>query len=117
MPLSKKKADCSEIYFKRIADSNLPRFNKTVELLRNRDTVISTGLAGIGKSTEVNGLLLEFLSHMGEEGWPKEVWYRYNREMIQFYLESGTTPCVRTVRAASLGDVEDLTKPYSMVIT
>jgi hypothetical protein len=107
-----ENACCSEIYFKRFADSNLPRFNKNVELLRKRDKVISTGFAGIGKSMEVNGLLMEFLSHIGEEGWPKEVWYRYDLRMIQFYLKSGTrAPCVRTVRAASLGEVLELTDP------
>jgi hypothetical protein len=107
---------CPEIYFKRIADSNLPRFNATVELLRARKDVISTGLAGIGKSAEVNGLLMEFLSHMGEEGWPKEAWYRCDEVMTQFYLESGT-PRVRKVVGVTLSEVLKLTQPYEEVTT
>jgi hypothetical protein len=43
-------------------------------------------LSGIGKSSEVNGLLLEFLPHLGEEGWPKEVWYRYDDKMLKYSI-------------------------------
>jgi hypothetical protein len=112
---SKQKSElCKEIYFKRIADSNLPRFDETVRLLLNRKDVISTGLSGTGKSTEVNGLLMEFLAHLGEEDWPKEVWYRYDEVMIKFSLESGN-PCVKKVDAGTLLKVLRLTRPYNTV--
>jgi hypothetical protein len=76
---SKQRSEgCPEFYFKRTTFSNLPRFEETVRLLRIKKQVISTGLSGIGKSAEVNGLLMEFLFHMGEDGWPKEAWYRYD---------------------------------------
>jgi hypothetical protein len=105
---------CPEIYFKRIADSNLPRFNATVELLKNGKDVVSTGLSGIGKSTEVNGLLMEFLANVGKVDWPMEVWYRCDGVMTIFSLESGV-PCVREVAAKTLADVSELTRPYRTV--
>jgi ABC-type transport system involved in cytochrome bd biosynthesis fused ATPase/permease subunit len=80
------KAACCEIYFKRVADSNGPRFDETVRLLKGREKVVSVGLSGIGKSTEVNGLLMQFLFHIGKPGWPGEVWYRCNDEMLKFSL-------------------------------
>jgi hypothetical protein len=111
----KQKSElCPEIYFKRIADSNLPRFNATVELLKNGKDVVSTGLSGIGKSTEVNGLLMEFLSNVGKVDWPKEIWYRCDGRMTIFSLESGA-PCARKVAAKTLKDVSELTEPYRTV--
>ena len=105
---------CPEMYFKRIADTNIPRFDETVRLLKDRKKVISTGLSGIGKSTEVNGLLMVFLSHLGGQDWPKEVWYRCDNKMVKFSLERGV-PTVKTVSAHTLNDVLSLTDPYNGV--
>ena len=58
-------AGCPEIYFKRIGHTNGPRYEETVKLLREGKQVISTGLSGIGKSAEVNGL---FGSNMAKSG-------------------------------------------------
>jgi hypothetical protein len=85
---SMKQDDATEIYFKRVADTNGPRYMETINLLKQRMTVACTGLTGIGKSTEINGLLMDFLSHMGEKGWPGEVWYRYNTDMLKFSLSN-----------------------------
>ena len=99
-----KKAESREIYFMRIADSNGPRFEETVMLLRDGNDVISTGLSGIGKSTEVNGLLMVFLSHLGESDWPKEVWYRVNKSLLMFCLVEGV-PVVESLDAKTKDDV------------
>ena len=61
-----ESAGCPEIYFKRIGDTNGPRYEETVKLLLKGRKVISTGLSGIGKGTEVNGFLMEFLRHMAK---------------------------------------------------
>ncbi len=105
---------CREIYFNRIADSNKYRLDETIRLLRQRMDVVSIGLPGIGKSTEINKLLMEFLSHLGDEGWPMEVWYRYDYTMFQYYLNAGE-PDVRVVEASTLADVSRLTSEFAGV--
>jgi hypothetical protein len=102
--MKQETAGSSELYFKRVADSNGPRFNETVRLLLEGEQIVSTGLSGIGKSTEVNGLLMVFLGHLGEVGWPKEVWYRVNLIMFKFLLVDGV-PTVSKSQGATLASV------------
>lgn len=59
-----RKVGCPHFYFKRIADSHIRRFQETVKLTSNNDHVVSIGLPGIGKSSEINGSLLKFLPHL-----------------------------------------------------
>jgi ABC-type transport system involved in cytochrome bd biosynthesis fused ATPase/permease subunit len=55
----------NKLFFHRSSPPNMKRFNATVDHLRSGERVVSTGLAGIGKSTEFNAYLMEFLSHIG----------------------------------------------------
>ncbi len=55
------------------------RFNHSIECLKLRDECMQVawiGHQGIGKSTEANFLMMEFLSHLGEEGWPNTILHR-----------------------------------------
>ncbi len=55
------------------------RFNHSIECLRLRDKAMKVawiGHPGIGKSTEANFLMMELLSHLGEEGWPNTILHR-----------------------------------------
>ena len=101
-----------EIYFKRIADTHTLRFNETVKLLRDKEKVISTGIAGTNKSTEVNGLLMTFLANIGNEGWPNKVCYRFDNEMLEFSLGAINKPHVELLEMETLGDVFKYTKRY-----
>jgi len=46
--------------------------------------VIWTGFPGIGKSTDINYILMELLLHMGEESWPAMVAFRVNDYLFEF---------------------------------
>jgi hypothetical protein len=70
---------CQHMFFQRVSPVNKFRMEKTVNLLRGGKKVICTGLAGIGKSTEMNAYLMGFIKHLGETGWPPEVWYRVEK--------------------------------------
>ena len=109
--LKQETASSSEVYFKRVADSNGPRFNETVRLLLEGRKVISTGLSGIGKSTEINGLLMVFLRHLGEVDWPKEVWYRVDKFMFKFFLVDGV-PTVAQLQDVTLASVEKFSSQF-----
>lgn len=58
---------CPEVYY-RIADFYTCRFEETIRLLNANKKVTSTGLSGIGKSTEIVGLLMRYLKPLGTEG-------------------------------------------------
>ena len=87
-----KQSDAADkhLFFHRVSSSHALRFNATVELLKKGKRVVSTGLAGIGKSTELNAYFMAFLPHIGEEGWPPEVWYRFNSKLLIFKLDAET---------------------------
>ena len=78
----RRKAADQNLFFQLVSSSHRLRFEATLDLLRKGDSVVSTGVAGIGKSTEINAYLMEFIANIGKEGWPKEVWYRYNHTYI-----------------------------------
>ena len=82
-------ASDTNLFFQRVNQTHALRFAATIDLLRKGDKVVSTGLSGVGKSTELNAYLMVFLSNIGKEGWPKEVWYRYEFKMLIFSLVNG----------------------------
>jgi hypothetical protein len=92
-------------------ESRIRIFLVFVELLKDRKDVVSTGLSGIGKSAEVNGLLMEFLANVGK--WVGR--RKCGGVMSIFSLESGV-PCVRDVEAKTLKDVSSLTRQYKKVL-
>jgi len=48
------------------------------------------GIAGTGKSTDLNYILMELLRHLDEDGWPSKVGLRLNEKLYEFSL-SGVT--------------------------
>ena len=86
-----KEASDKNLFFHCISGTHALRFNATVDLLRRGKQVVSTGVAGIGKSAELNAYLMEFLSNIGKSGWPREVWYRVDSKLFKFYLFNGNT--------------------------
>jgi hypothetical protein len=76
------------IYFQRLADTHGHRQEATIKLLKQRRTVISIGLAGIGKSTELNSFLMEFVSNIGKEGWPQNIFYRVDSYLYKISSSS-----------------------------
>ena len=107
-----ESAGCPEIYFKRIGDTNGPRYEETVNLLLKGEQVISTGLSGVGKSAEVSGLLMDFLRHMGEKGWPKEVWFYRDKKMLVYSIVNGN-PHVAIKKQMNLDKVAARTDDFS----
>jgi hypothetical protein len=55
--------------------------------IANLENVVSVGLPGISKSTEINKFLMQYLANLGKPGWPKEVLCRYPYEMVKFFLD------------------------------
>lgn len=96
-----KKATAKHLFFQRVSQTHKLRFDATVDLLRRGEQIVSTGVAGIGKSAELNAFLMEFLKHVGEPGWPPEVWYRFDDVMMKFSLKKGV-PSVDIIHDASL---------------
>jgi len=84
--VSKKqtKADCCDVYVRRMKSHNIGRVEKSLELLKKGDTVIWLGLPGIAKSTDINFVLMQLIKHMGESGWPTRVAYRIDDKIIEF---------------------------------
>lgn len=60
------------------------RFNSTISALKTGTCVAWIGHSGCGKSTESNFLLMLFLKHMGEDGWPKVVAHRVGGVMYEY---------------------------------
>jgi hypothetical protein len=51
------------------------RRKEVTRLLLAGEKAVCVGSPGIGKSSEMNYHLMEFLQHMGDEGWPEIVVY------------------------------------------
>eukprot|EP01036_Dinobryon_divergens_P029326 gene29325-38405_t len=83
------------------------------DLLRKGKLVVSTGVAGIGKSTEMNTYLMEFLGNIGKEGLPKEVWYRIEESLLKFSLSSNG----EAMTEEQDGLAEDEVNPHSYIPT
>ena len=65
------------------------RFADSIAHLKRGKNVFWLGLPGISKSTESNFLLMEFLEHMGQEGWPKFVTHRIKEILYEYSLGPG----------------------------
>ena len=64
------------IYFQRQTAVDVNRRMNSLDILRKRGKVVWSGAPGIGKSSDLNFILMELLRHLGEEGWPREVLFR-----------------------------------------
>ena len=105
------KATDKHLFFQQMSSTHSKRFNAIVDHLRNGKKVVSTGLAGIGKSTELNAYLMKFLANIGNPNWPPEVWYRFDSNLLQFYL-NGDEPKVKYLRKVLLDDLLIFTEDY-----
>ena len=59
--------------------------------LRNRKSIAWLGTPGIGKSAGLNYVLMEFLQHLGEDGWPDTLLYRNPEEVFVFTMDDEST--------------------------
>ena len=80
--------------------------NATMEHLREGKKVAWVGLPGIGKSSALSHLLLEYLHHMGEVGWYDNVLVRIGSTLQCFSYDQTTTNQV-TVYSADCDDLAD----------
>lgn len=106
------KAVDRHLFFHRVSSTHSLRFHATIDLLRRGDRVVATGVAGIGKSTEINAYLMPFLANIGNPGWPTEVWYRYETSLLKFKMVDNTKCNVKFVTPVSLSDLRDRTEQY-----
>ena len=81
------------IYFQRQTLIDVNRRAYSLDLLRRKKSVIWTGSSGIGKSCDINNILLELLSHLGEDTWPSMVALRVEGFLYSF-TNTGVT-CIR----------------------
>jgi len=72
------------IYFQRQTLVDVNRRSLSLQYLRNKRRVLWTGFPGIGKSTDINYILMELLRHMGEESWPAMVAFRVDDYLFEF---------------------------------
>ena len=63
-----KGVTCPEIFFRRISPADKKRVDYTFEKLLEGISIITIGLPGIGKSTEMNFILMTFLGNIGKKG-------------------------------------------------
>jgi hypothetical protein len=63
------------------------------------------GTPGIGKSNGFNYVLMEFLEHIGEPGWPDTVLLRIPNRIYQFKLNDGKI-AITSIPGETLRDVE-----------
>lgn len=106
-----EEATNRNLFFHRVSQTHSLRFNATVDLLRAGKKVVATGVAGIGKSTELNAYLMVFLANVGKEGWPSEIWYRFDKKLLKFSL-CDNIPCVDEVEFVTLDTLEIMTGKY-----
>ena len=81
------------IYFQRQNTVDINRRLISLDMLRNRGKVIWAGSPGIGKSCDINFILIELLSHLGEDNWPSVIFFR-----VEDYLYTFTTSGVTRAR-------------------
>ena len=78
-----RTADCQEVLLLRTDTVTKKRINTSEELLRGGTHVMVVGLPGIGKSSELNYLLMRFLQHLGQKGWPSCVLFHIVSKMFE----------------------------------
>lgn len=93
--IKQEKACSCHIFYERIGDSHGSRIGKTISYLNSNSKVVSIGLAGISKSTEINTFLMRYLPNIGQPGWPMEVLYRFELQMIRFYHGKSERKCLK----------------------
>jgi hypothetical protein len=77
----------AELLFRRVRPVDQARFENTIAALKKGSTVVWCGHPGIGKSTEANFVLLEFLRHLadGEDSeWPTKVAHRVGGQLYLY---------------------------------
>ena len=78
------------IYLQRQNAVDITRRKISLDILRKRGKIIWSGASGIGKSCDINSILIELLNHLGEEGWPSMVLFRHGASVYTF-TTSGVT--------------------------
>ena len=69
------------------------------------------GTPGIGKSSATNYMLLHYLPHMGEEGWPREILLRVSDMLAVFRMETAWNGSRRVnVEVKECTDLDELNK-------
>ena len=73
------------IYLQRQTAVDINRRKISLDILRKRGKVVWAGSPGIGKSCDINFILMELLRHLGKEGWPGEVLFRVEDYLYTLY--------------------------------
>ncbi len=95
------------VIVRRVQPVDNQRFAESVAILRKGESVAWIGHSDIGKSTEFNFLLMEFLTHLGKEGWPKFVTHRIRRYLYEYSIGvDGSINCYNSRDAIDLENVE-----------
>jgi hypothetical protein len=87
------EAVSTDLIFRRIRPIDEVRFIKTINTLKKGRKVVWCGHPGIGKSTEANFVLLEFLRHLGDgedSEWPTKVAHRVNGQLFLYTWNTTT---------------------------
>lgn len=93
-----------------LRESN-PAENDNRELSRQRlldgDSAVWIGHPGIGKTTEVNSIIVQLLKNLGNEGWPRRLAHRVGGRIV-IYTRNETACRVdcSTANGQTLADVE-----------
>lgn len=74
----------SNIMVKRQKGIDQVRFEETIHKLKQNQHVVWHGHSDIGVDMEANFLLMEFLKHLGEEGWPTLVAARVGKQLFEY---------------------------------
>ena len=83
-----KGCNAGNFYFCRMTPVDIRRREVTLRLLRKeRESPIWIGAEGIGKSADMNYILMELLTHIGEEGWPSIVAFRFDYKIAEFKFD------------------------------
>lgn len=107
-----ERADDRNIFFHRVSSTHSLRFHATIDLLRSGEKVVATGVAGIGKSTELNAYMMTFLANIGTDGWPTEVWYRFETTLLKFNMLDNIKCHVEFEESVTLSNLRDRTLKY-----
>ena len=88
---SKQCGSCfKNVYLQRQTTVDINRRTSSLDILRRRGKVIWAGSPGIGKSSDINFIFVELLSHLGEHDWPSMVLFR-NGASLYTFTASGVT--------------------------
>jgi len=88
-------ASCKNIYLCRTSPADTTRRNATLEKLKAGESVVWVGFPGIGKSSDINYILMKLLSHIGQVDWPSIVAFRFDGNIAEFQHESSSSSVIR----------------------